>query len=109
MIIGRKHKPLFWTAHSKGKMKFYRLSEGRVKRIINSPERIEVGIAPNTIAMMQSVKSQKHPYEIWTMIQETKTKRKVISAWRYPGRTKPGDPIPEKILNELKNELKNGL
>ncbi len=105
MIIVEKHKPLFWTAHSKVKMNFYRLSAGRVKRIIHSPERIEVGVAPNTIAMMQSVKTQKHPYEIWTMIQETKTKRRVISAWRYPGRTKHGDPIPEEILKELKGVL----
>ncbi|MCR4275381.1 MAG: hypothetical protein NUV83_01350 [Candidatus Wolfebacteria bacterium] len=105
MITVGKSKPLFWTAHSKGKMNFYRLSAGRVKRIIHSPERIEVGIAPNTIAMMQSVKSQKHPYEIWTMIQETRTKRRVISAWRYPGITKPGDSIPEEILRELKNVL----
>ena len=104
MLI-KKLKSFHWTSHSRAKMNFYRLSEGRVKRIINSPERIEVGIAPNTIAMMQAVKSQKHPYEIWVMIQETRAKRRVISAWRYPGRTKPGDPIPEEILRELKGIL----
>jgi len=104
MLI-KKLKSLHWTSHSRAKMNFYRLSEGRVKRIINLPERIEVGIAPNTIAMMQSVKSQKHPYEIWVMIQEAGAKRRVISAWRYPGRTKPGDSIPEEILREIKGIL----
>jgi len=89
MALIKKQRPLHWTSHSKAKMNFYRLSAGRVKRIINSPERVEVGIASNTIAMMQSVKSQKRPYEIWVMIQETKSKRKVISTWRYPGITKP--------------------
>ena len=54
---------------------------------------------------MQSVKSQKHPYEIWVMIQETRAKRRVISAWRYPGITKPGDSIPEEILREIKGVL----
>ena len=104
MLI-KKLKSLHWTSHSRMKMNFYRLSEGRVKRVINLPERIEVGIAPNTIAMMQSVKSPKHPYEIWVMIQETRVKRRVISAWRYPGKTRPGDPIPEEILRELKSIL----
>ncbi|MEK9155004.1 MAG: hypothetical protein AAB596_02990 [Patescibacteria group bacterium] len=83
-------------------MNFYHLSEQRVRRVLHAPARIEEGVAPNTIALMQSAGSLKRPYEIWTMIQETKTKRKVISAWRYPGKTKPGDPLPEEILKESK-------
>jgi len=83
-------------------MRFYKLSEQRILRILNSPSRIEEGIAPNTIAMMQSAGSVKHPHEIWMMIQETKVRRKIISAWKYPGKTKPGDPLPEEILRELK-------
>jgi hypothetical protein len=83
-------------------MRFYKLSEQRILRILNSPSRVEEGIAPNTIAMMQSAGSVKHPHEIWTMIQETKVRRKIISAWKYPGKTKPGDPLPEEILRELK-------
>jgi len=70
-------------------------------RIVHSPGRVEEGIAPNTIALMQSAGSVKHPYEIWTMIQETKARRKIISAWKYPGKTKPGDPLPAEILKEL--------
>lgn len=102
MPILRKAKTLFWTNHAKGKMRFYGLSEQRVLRVLHTPKRIEEGIAPNTIAIMQSAGSQKHPYEIWAMIQETKARRKIISVWKYPGRTKPGDPLPEEILKELK-------
>ncbi len=88
-------------------MRFYKLSEQRVRRVLNSPKRIEEGIALNTIAMMQPTGSQRRPSEIWIMIQKKGSKGKgqilkVISAWRYPGRTKPGDPLPEEILRELK-------
>lgn len=32
----------------------------------------------------------------------TDTKRiRVISAWRYPGKTVPGEPLPEEILEEI--------
>ena len=102
MVILRKSKKIFWTNNAKDKMRFYKLSEQRILRILNSPSRIEEGIAPNTIAMMQSAGSVKHPHEIWMMIQETKVRRKIISAWKYPGKTKPGDPLPEEILRELK-------
>lgn len=105
MVNLKKPKPLFWTSHSRFKMNFYRLSESRVKRIIHSPSRIEEGIAPKTIAMMQAVKSAKNPYELWVMIQEAPKVRKVISAWRYPGKTKPGEPLPEEIMREIKSFL----
>ena len=83
-------------------MRHYGLSEARVKRIIHTPKRIEEGIAPKTVAMMQSAGSQKNPYELWVMVQDVKDKRKVISAWRYPGVTKVGDALPPEILSELK-------
>lgn len=101
MALIKKNQQLHWTSHSRAKMNYYRLSQGRVKRVISSPERIERGIAPDTIALMQSINTAKHPYEIWVMIQETEAERKVVSVWRYPGRTKAGDPLPEKILEEL--------
>ena len=101
----KKPKILQWTAHSRAKMRFYGLSEARVKRIIHSPKRIEEGIAPETIAMMQSAGSAKHPYELWAMIQDAKGKRTVISAWRYPGKTKAGDPLPQEILNEIRSAI----
>ena len=86
-------------------MRFYGLSESRLKRVISYPKRIEEGIAPDTVAMMQSAGSEKHPYEIWLMIQDEKKRRKVISAWRYPGKTKPGQPLPEEILKEIKSVI----
>lgn len=109
MPILKKSKKIFWTNHALAKMRFYGLSEQRILRVLHTPERIEEGIASRTIAMMQPAGSKKHPYEVWTMIQDlsanrhgTKARRKIISAWKYPGRTKPGDPIPEEILRELK-------
>lgn len=96
---------LIWTAHATVKMRFYGLSEYRVKRVINSPQRIEQGIASETLGMMQPSGSKKHPYEIWTMIRDEKTKdgktRKIISAWKYPGVTKPGKPLPKEIIAEI--------
>lgn len=80
-------------------MRFYGLSEQRVRRVLHSPKRTEEGIAPNTVAMMQVAGSAKHPYEIWVMVQ----KSKIISAWKYPGRTKIGEPLPFEILEEIKN------
>lgn len=104
---------MHWTSHSRNKMRFYGLSESRIKRVINYPKRIEEGIAPDTIAMMQPAGSEKHPYEIWLMVEKkrqgTRDKGqeiiKVISAWRYPGRTKPGQPLPEEIMKEIKNSI----
>ncbi len=86
-------------------MNFYHLSKQRVRRVLNSPKRTESGIAPNTIAMMQVAGSNKHPYEIWVMISKTKTRQKIISAWKYPGRTKPGEPLPEEILREIRESF----
>ncbi len=88
-------------------MRFYHLSEQRVRRVLHSPKRIEEGIAPGTIAMMQRAGSQKHPYEIWTMLVKNKKGRKIISAWKYPGITKPGEPLPQEILRELREGTVN--
>lgn len=95
-------KKLVWTKHAEVKMRYYRLSEARVKRVMNMPLRIEAGIAPKTVAMLQRAGSKKHPYEIWVMIDEKKNERRVVSAWRYPGLTKPGESLPEEILREIK-------
>jgi hypothetical protein len=104
---------LFWTKHAKEKMRYYQLSENRLKRVLRNPKRIEKGIAPNTIAIMQPAGTKKHPTEIWLMYQIKKFKVKgleskvirIISAWRYPGISPIGEPppIPEDILAELKN------
>lgn len=96
-----KPKTLFWTRHSKEKMRFYNLSESRVKRILRAPKRIEEGVAPDTVAMMQVAGTPKNPYEIWVMVENEKTQKKIISAWRYPGQSKPRS---EALLNILNNE-----
>ncbi len=118
---------IYWTAHAKKKIRYYKLSESRVKRVLNYPKRIEEGIAENTVAMMQSGGTAKNPYEIWIMAQESKPKSarsktakekeiieqlglkqktiKIISAWKYPGTTKPGEKLPEEILRELRSAL----
>jgi len=99
---------IFWTKHVLKKMRYYQLSKSRLKRILNNPERKELGIAPGTIAAMQPTNSKKHPTEVWLMYQTTKSKvkspkLKVITAWRYPGKSPihGPTPIPEEILEEL--------
>jgi len=95
-------KELKWTIHAKAKMGYYRLSESRVRRVIKTPERIEVGIAEGTIALMQPDGRGKREHEIWVMVRDLKEERRVISAWRYPGRTVQGEPLPEGILKEFR-------
>lgn len=80
---------IFWTEHAKIKMRQYRLTESRVKRVLRFPKRREVGVAPRTVAAMQPAGSPKHPYEIWVMweIKDNKDKiknRDVIARRRVP-------------------------
>jgi hypothetical protein len=101
---------IFWTKHSKMKMRQYRFSEKRVLKILRKPDRKEVGIAPGTIAAMQITGTRKHPTEAWMMYQILKRPKgiKIISTWRYPGRTPVGERpiIPEDTLEELYKLLK---
>lgn len=112
-----------WTQHSIFKMRQYGLSSQRVVRVIRNPERTEIGIVENTIAVMQpsSVKwknfKKTWSQEIWAMYQlrgsgaphptlsqirrGEKGKIKIISAWRYPGVSPKNNPIPEEILREI--------
>lgn len=98
-------KVYVWTRHSRDKMKYYRLSESRVKRIIRHPARIEEGIFEGAIAVMQPAEGKKYS-EIWALYLLSKIKRerqiKVITAWRYPGRSPERDPIPVEVLLEIK-------
>lgn len=115
--LPKNNEKTYWTKHSKAKMRQYRLSEKRVLRVLRNPERKELGIAPRTIAVMQATGTKKHPTEIWIMYQKVKSKvkgqkpklTKIISAWRYPGKSPAGEPppIPEDIFFEIKNELRN--
>lgn len=106
-----------WTRHIKNKMIFYGLSEQRIKSALNSPKRKEEGIAPNTIAVMKRNDRGKKKEEIWVMYlrrpdtnvggrspdRERRGKFLMISAWRYPGVSRPGKeiPIPDDIREEL--------
>ncbi|HNU97000.1 MAG TPA: hypothetical protein PLF70_00915 [Candidatus Portnoybacteria bacterium] len=106
----RNTKHFEWTMHVVSKMKQYNLSESRVKRIINNPQRIEHGVAPKTIAVMQP-NSSKHSYEFWAMYQTINPKPKslnpkkirIITAWKYPGKSpiRGPIPVPEDIWEEL--------
>jgi len=94
-----------WTRHVKQKMIFYGLSVSLIKRIIRHPTRVEEGIAPGTIAVMQPAKT-KRAQEYWVMYAEVRKpsrKKKIITAWRYPGVSpiREAIPIPEDIVKEL--------
>lgn len=103
-------------------MRFYGLSESRIRRVIKSPARIEEGIAQSTIAAMQpasyKMKDGQRTWsqEIWVMFRTVSIPSntnsgasiksiKIISAWRYPGKTKEGSPLPSEILNEIEEGL----
>jgi len=91
-------KKIVWTNHSEEKMRFYSISKQRIRRILNSPQRIETGIAEKTLACMQNT-GGKIKHELWVMYQDNKNERRIISAWKYPGKTKPGELIiPENAL-----------
>lgn len=101
----------FWTTHSKGKLKQYRFSEKRVLSIVKRPDRKEEGIATGTIAAMQHTGTKKHPTEAWAMYVLLKKPKgiKIISAWRYPGKTPEGTRpiIPQDVMEELYKEINN--
>jgi len=114
-------KKLYWTEHSKSKMRQYGLSKSKLMNLLYKPERKEKGIVFATTALMQTnksyskVKKVKAPGEIWLMYKDVKNSsqgsgdiRKIISAWRYPGISKPGEkiPIPEDIRLEILNNKK---
>jgi len=115
-------------------MRQYGLSQSKILGILRRPERKEKGIVAGTTAVMKTNKifkktmpllkenkqpafakkatawQRKAPGEIWVMYKDMKSSqfgpvRKIISSWRYPGITKPGEiiPIPEDILRELLN------
>ncbi|MBU2082360.1 DUF4258 domain-containing protein [Patescibacteria group bacterium] len=97
-----------WTKHSIYKMRCYGLSQQRIKRIIRHPARIEEAIVPSLIAAMSPYGRspegrQLHKGEIWVMYQISKKQIKIITAWRYPGKSSARDPIPQEILDEIKS------
>jgi hypothetical protein len=110
--IPKNDEKICWTKHALEKMKFYQLSESRLKRVLRHPKRVEKGIAPGTIACMQPAGSKKRQTEIWLMYQNFKSrgqeKKRIITAWRYPGISPIREPIPipDDILGELHKIIK---
>lgn len=104
-------KKIQWTEHSKLKMRQYGLSKIKILNLLRKPQRTEKGIAEGTTAVMQPnkvysmSKIKKNPGEIWLMYKDTKDFRKIISAWRYPGISKPGDPVP--VPKDIEQEILN--
>lgn len=107
-------------------MQYYGISESRIKRIIRYPRRIEEGVADNTIAVMQPADSKRYQ-EIWVMYTLTKNKEtkienneeevafktwrpndskiRIITAWKYPGKSPERDPVPAEIIQEIQTLL----
>jgi hypothetical protein len=105
-----------WTSHVFGKMMQYGISESRIKRIIRYPARIEEGIASNTVAAMQPAGNKRYQ-EIWVMYKLAKRRvnsksqapnskqLKIITTWRYPGKSPERDPIPAEVIEEVRKLL----
>lgn len=91
-----------WTFHSKMKMAHYGIGPGTVKRVIRYPDRKEEGIAERTIAVMKEKKT-KSAQELWVMYQNLGAKKRVISAWIYPGKSPKGKEIfvPDEVWIEI--------
>jgi len=107
--IPQNTEKYLWTQHVFEKMKFYGIAENRIKRIIRFPKRIEEGIVPETVAVMQPA-GTKHYQEIWVMYKliknsNLKPKIKIITAWRYPGKSPERNPVPQEIIEEVKKLL----
>lgn len=118
-----KPKLFLFTHHARAKMGFYKLSEARVRRVLNAPKRTEEGVAPKTFAVMQPVSSRfvtskdvvvsrgatpkrKETWnqEIWVMYQDSAKERVIISAWRYPGVTKIRGEVVINLMQKEYNE-----
>ncbi len=105
----KNNERYFWTGHALGKMQYYGLTAQRILRVINHPQRKEEGVAENTAAVMQpaSVNRKKQTWssEIWAMYQLVDNKYKIISAWRYPGKSPKRNSIPQEIIDEVRDLL----
>ena len=107
-MIRRSDEKFLWTRHVEVKMRYYHLTKSRVKRVIRHPTRLEEGILEDAIAAMSPAGGKKYS-EIWTLYVlseiQGKKKIKIITAWRYPGRAPERDPVPTKVLQEIRNLL----
>ena len=124
-MLQKGQQTYVWTHHAHDKMRYYRLTEARIKRIIRHPIRVEEGVIEEAIACMQpastyvnaSVDKSAHTNssrqsfgkvknnysEIWVMYAVKQKQIIVITAWRYPGKSPERDPVPQKVLSEVRN------
>ncbi len=100
-----------WTNHAQSKMRHYNISESLVKRAIRHPDRVEEAIVDELIAAMKKTGSKTYP-ELWVMYASIKNNKKdeggkikIITAWRFPGESKERDPIPQDILDEVRQVI----
>lgn len=116
-----------FTNHAKFKMRHYGMTESRVQRIIRYPDRTEEAVLGGAVAAMQKTGNKKDK-EMWVMyiVQKSKIKKqkaklkktgraeiasftlpekriRIITAWRYPGKSSARNPVPQEIINEIKN------
>ena len=105
-LANRLEEKYLWTHHARQKLRHYRLTEARIKRIIRHPMRMEEAVVEGAIACMQPADGGTYS-EIWTLYvlagaEKNRKKIKIISAWRYPGKSPERDPIPADILREIR-------
>lgn len=100
----KNDKNFRWTQHIKDKMVYYGLSEQKLRTVLKNPKRKEEGVAEGTLAVMMRNDTPKRKQEIWLMYALGKGAKTMISAWRYPGQSKPGKqlPISDEMLEEIK-------
>lgn len=86
-------------------MRHYGISGSLVKRVMRYPDRVEEAIVPGLVAAMKKTNSKNHP-EVWVMyyaVEKKDQKIKIVTAWRYPGVSPERDPVPDKIMNEVRS------
>lgn len=125
-VLADPSRRYVFTRNAQYKMKQYRLSEQRVRSVAAHPDRIENGIANGTIAVMKVAGTSKNRQEIWVLYQIKKQEKPegnfsqqndlvlnikkenqlcIISVWRYPGTSPERDPIPQEIMDEVRDVL----
>jgi len=106
IAVPKNDRRYLWTNHVVGKMAVYRLSPSLIKRIVRFPARVEEGIADDTVAVMKPAERVKRREEIWVMYQLSPNHRiKIITAWRYPGKSPARSPVPPEIMVEVAGVL----
>jgi len=66
----KNDRKYFWTSHSKYKLVQYGLGPSVIKRVIRRPDRVEEGIAPDTVAVMKDRSTKSQEKEVWVMYQK---------------------------------------